>query len=205
MGKEYPRKMVFIDRKFQAGFMLKFLLLIMIGTAVFDVAAYFILNRQLGDTFWSAHVAVDSVSEILLPRLIQLSILFILVLGSAALVITLYVSQKFSGPLFAISRYLENIGHGKLDFTAKLRARDQSASLARSLTHTVDLLNERLAAIKSLAVQIGDSSQQLKSNLNQEQLSPTDLRAEADRLASLGLKLMQETEFFQTKRSQEEE
>ena len=115
MGDGKARKIVFIDKRFQGEFILKFVLLLLVGTAVFILAAYLILNRRLEDTYYSAHFVIKSTGEVLLPTLLALSGVFILVLGAAAVVITLYVSHHIAGPLFAIRRYLENVSRGELD------------------------------------------------------------------------------------------
>jgi hypothetical protein len=49
MSEIKPRKIVFIDRHFQGAFILKFLLLLLVGTGLFVLAAYVILDRRLGD------------------------------------------------------------------------------------------------------------------------------------------------------------
>ena len=148
MGDGKARKIVFIDKRFQGAFILKFVLLLLVGTAVFVLAAYLILNRRLEDTYYSAHFAIKSTGEVLLPTLLALSGVFILVLGAAAVVITLYVSHHIAGPLFAIRRYLENVSRGDLDFKPKLRLKDQTTPLAESLAHALETLNARLVAMR---------------------------------------------------------
>ena len=148
MGDGKARKIIFIDKRFQGEFILKFVLLLLVGTAVFVLAAYLILDRRLEDTYYSAHVAIKSTGEVLLPTLLALSGVFIVVLGAAAFVITLYVSHHIAGPLYAIRRYLENVSRGDLDFKPKLRLNDQTTPLAESLAHALETLNARLVAVR---------------------------------------------------------
>jgi hypothetical protein len=126
MGDGKARKIVFIDKRFQGAFILKFVLLLLVGTAFFVLAAYLILNRRLEETYYSAHFAIKSTGDVLLPTLLALSGVFILVLGAAAVVITLYVSHHIAGPLFAIRRYLENISRGEL-ISAAAAPHDQTS------------------------------------------------------------------------------
>jgi methyl-accepting chemotaxis protein len=165
MGSDQPRKIVFIDRRFQSDFILKFVALLLVGTGVFVLAAYLILNRRLEDTYYSAHYAIKTTGEVLLPTLLALSGVFIVVLGAAAVVITLYVSHHIAGPLFAIRRYLESVSRGDLDFEPRLRLKDQTGPLAESLAHALETLNVRLLAIRRGADGVREASARLQPHL----------------------------------------
>lgn len=200
MGDQAPRKIVFIDKKFQTNFILRFLGLLLAGTAVFNLAAYFILNRRLEDSLYSAHMTLRSVGEILLPTLVSLSVVFLVLLGAAVLLMTLFVSHLIAGPLYAIRRYIERVGEGELDFDPRLRSKDQTTPLALALSETLDVLNERLAKIQSTARELQDLSQ-LPSEENGEQQAAGEDPAsrKASRIAALSTDILDSAEFFKTR------
>jgi len=196
MGDGKARKIVFIDKRFQGAFILKFVLLLLVGTAVFVLAAYLILDRRLDDTYYSAHFAIKSTGEVLLPTLLALSGVFILVLGAAAVVITLYVSHHIAGPLFAIRRYLENISRGELDFEPKLRLKDQTTPLAESLTRALETLNSRLVAIRLGADAMRASSVKISRHLDSVQGATADCRRDLGELLEREEALSRDLGFF---------
>jgi len=199
MGKKATRRIVFIDKKFQAAFALKFVALLLLGTAIFDVAAYFILNKRLEDTLYSAHLAIKSVGEILLPTLVALSLTFIVLLGLAVLIMSLFVSHLIAGPLFAIRRYIEFIGEGRLDFEARLRSKDQATPLIDALSKSLDVLNDHLVTVQSLSEDLSGTARRLQEGLDQTGEIPEDVRSEASRITDLGSKLTAEAGFFRTR------
>lgn len=200
MGDQAPRKIVFIDRKFQTSFILKFLGLLIIGTAVFDVAAYFILNRRLEESLYSAHMTIKSVGEILLPTLVSLSVIFLVLLGIAILLMTLFVSHLIAGPLYAIRRYIERIGEGELDFDARLRSKDQTTPLAMSLSESLQMLNRRLSAIQDLSADLLQTSRELNESVQEQSGENRGKFGEnASRIAELASKLTEEAGFFKTR------
>jgi methyl-accepting chemotaxis protein len=142
------RRRIFVDKKFQTRFILNYVLLILIGTLLFNVAAYIILDRQLGASLFSAHQAIKRTGELLLPTLFYLSATFIFILGLATIFITLILSHRISGPLFAIVRYLRMLAEGNMTFEAKLRTKDQTAALADSLSETTKVLKGRIIMLK---------------------------------------------------------
>ena len=196
MGDGKARKIIFIDKKFQGEFILKFVLLLLVGTAVFVLAAYLILNRRLEDTYYSAHFAIKTTGEVLLPTLLALSGVFILVLGAAAVVITLYVSHHIAGPLFAIRRYLENVSRGDLDFKPKLRLKDQTTPLAESLAHALETLNSRLVAVRVSADDMRTSSAKLSRRIVVCEGASTECRKDIEELLAREETLLREMEFF---------
>jgi methyl-accepting chemotaxis protein len=200
MGDQAPRKIVFIDRKFQTSFILKFLGLLIIGTAVFDVAAYFILNRRLEESLYSAHMTIKSVGEILLPTLVSLSVIFLVLLGIAILLMTLFVSHLIAGPLYAIRRYIERVGEGELDFDARLRSKDQTTPLAMSLSESLQMLNRRLSAIQDLSADLLQTSRELNESVQEQSGESRGKFGEnASRIAELASKLTEEAGFFKTR------
>lgn len=196
MGDGQARKIIFIDKRFQGEFILKFVSLLLVGTAVFVLAAYLILNRRLEDTYYSAHFAIKSTGEVLLPTLLALSGVFILVLGAAAVVITLYVSHHIAGPLYAIRRYLENISRGDLDFKPKLRLNDQTTPLAESLAHALETLNSRLVTVRLGVDALGVSSAKLSRHMATSAGASDECRKDLGELLAREAALIRELEFF---------
>jgi methyl-accepting chemotaxis protein len=199
MDDDKTRKAVFIDKRFQGEFILKFVLLLLVGTAVFVLAAYMVLNRRFEESYYSAHFAIKSTGEILLPTLLVLSAIFIVVLGAAAIVITLYVSHHIAGPLFAIRRYLENVARGDLDFEPKLRLKDQTTPLAQSLTLALETLNAKLVALHGSAEAMRESSAKLSRRLEACNGASADCRREVGDLLVREEALIREMEFFRVR------
>jgi methyl-accepting chemotaxis protein len=196
MDNDKTRRAVFIDKRFQGEFILKFVLLLLVGTSVFVLAAYLVLNRRLEETYYSAHFAIKNTGEILLPTLLTLSAVFIIVLGAAAIVITLYVSHHIAGPLFAIRRYLENVARGDLDFEPKLRLKDQTTPLAESLTLALETLNSKLVALHGRAEAMRESSGKLSRRLADCSGASTECCREVGELLVREEALIREMEFF---------
>lgn len=161
------RKRLFIDRAFQGRFILAFSLLAITGTVLFAVVAYVILNRSLGDNLFSAHLAISRTGEMLTPTLTALSIAFALILGIASATLSLYVSHRISGPLFAITRYLGMMAEGKLNFEAKLRTNDQTCVVAESLNTTVGFLRGRLRRTRESAAQLRQGLDRLSESVKE--------------------------------------
>jgi methyl-accepting chemotaxis protein len=201
MENAKPRKIVFIDRKFQTAFILKFVLLLAVGTAVFLAAAYALLDKPLGDNLYQAHFAAKSTMERLLPTILALGAVFVLLLGGAMVVVTLYVSHHIAGPLYAIRRYLDNISRGELDFEPRLRDKDQTTPLAQALARAVETLNARLVAIRAGSDQVQAATAKLSAHLVAD--TGTDAcRKDLAELLARSEALHRDIDFFHLRRAQ---
>jgi methyl-accepting chemotaxis protein len=196
MHEDKPRKVVFIDRRFQGAFILKFLLLLLVGTGLFVLAAYLILDKRFGDTYYSAHYTIKSTGEMLLPTLLALSAVFVVVLGAAAVVITLYLSHHIAGPLYAIRRYLESISRGDLDFQPRLRVNDQTTALSESLAQALETLNTRLVSIRTAADGVRSASAKLPQHLRSLDASTAECRRDLEDLLAREDALIRDLDFF---------
>jgi methyl-accepting chemotaxis protein len=196
MREEKPRKVVFIDRRFQGALILRFLLLLLVGTALFVLAAYLILDKRLEETYYSAHYTIKSTGEVLLPTLLALSAAFVVVLGAASIFITLYLSHHIAGPLYAIRRYLESISRGELDFQPKLRLNDQTTPLSESLAHALETLNSRLVAIRSAADGVRAASTKLPGHMKSLDASTAECRKDLEDLLAREDALIRDLDFF---------
>ncbi|HEY5998296.1 MAG TPA: methyl-accepting chemotaxis protein [bacterium] len=196
MREEKPRKIVFIDRRFQGQFILKFVLLLLAGTGLFVLAAYLILNRRLEETYYSAHYTIKSTGEMLLPTLLSLAGVFVLVLGAAVVAVTLYVSHHIAGPLYAIRRYLESVSRGELDFQPKLRDDDQTTPLAESLAHAIETLNSHLVSIRGGADALREASGKLPRHLQSLDATTAECRSDLEDLLAREEALIRELQFF---------
>jgi methyl-accepting chemotaxis protein len=196
MKEAKPRKVVFIDRQFQGAFILKFLLLLLVGTGLFVLAAYLILDKRFEATYYSAHYAIKSTGEMVLPTLLALSAVFLLVLGAAAIAITLYVSHHIAGPLYAIRRYLESVSRGDLDFQPTLRLNDQTTPLSESLAHALETLNSRLISIRAAADGVRAASAKLPRHLQTLDASTAECRRDLEDLLAREDALIRDLDFF---------
>ena len=203
MSEDKPRKVVFIDRRFQGTFILRFLILLLVGTGLFVLAAYLILDKRFGETYYSAHYTIKSTGELLLPTLLALSAVFVAVLGAAVIVVTLYVSHHIAGPLYAIRRYLESVSRGELDFQPRLRLDDQTTPLAQSLAHALETLNTRLVSIRSAADGVRAASAKLPRHLQMEDPATAECRRDLEDLLAREDALIRDLDFFRLRKPAE--
>ncbi len=129
------------------GIQLIYFALLLIGGAIF----YYVTQRDLGETYFSAHVTVKNVSEILLPTLIGMNLLGIVISIAASV----FFTHRIAGPAFSLARMLRGVGQGDLSATVHFRKNDELKELNQASNEMIDGLNNRLGIIKEGASRVG--------------------------------------------------
>jgi methyl-accepting chemotaxis protein len=129
----HRRTHYFIDKDFQAKFIIKFCLLI-VATSLLTGALIYYLNRQTTTVaFDDLRVVVKSTSDFILPIVLEVLAGVTLVVGVATIIIALLTSHKIVGPIYRLKIELDKIKHGDLSSSIHIRSKDQLQKVASDL------------------------------------------------------------------------
>lgn len=139
------RKNYFIERSFQIKFILEFCILVVIGGLLTMGMLYLLGRRSTTVAIVNSSVVVKSTADFLLPILIQTVLVVMVLIGIAAIVVTLFVSHKIAGPLYRLKKAMHDLGEGDLSTEIKLRKLDQLKDIAEAFNGMVRNLKERFS------------------------------------------------------------
>lgn len=162
----YKRKNFFIDKMFQARFILKFCGLVALG-GVLTIAILYIFSLQSTTvSILNSRVLVRSTSDFLLPILIQTIAIVIVFISLATITVTLFVSHKIAGPLYRFKKVLKMLEGGDYSCEFRIRHKDQLQDMAAAL-------NEMIKKNRSELIKLRFNFTALKENL--ERISKEDV------------------------------
>ena len=111
---------------------------------------YYLSNREIGDTLFSAHLSIKETRELLNTGVKVAGVvtfIAVLLFGLWSLI----DAHRLVGPLHRLNRLLTEIGDGNLTHEIRFRRRDEFQDLAASADRLVDNYAARLAAIQRQA------------------------------------------------------
>ena len=158
-GSAYKRRIYFIDKKFQTKFILKFCALVAIGGLLTIGIIYFLAMQSTTVSILNSRVAVRTTADFILPILAQTVVIVVVIIGLAAVMITLFFSHKIAGPLYRFKKVMEALEKGDFSSGFKIRRLDQLQDLA-------DTFNSMIARITSELVALKNNFYTLKEKLN---------------------------------------
>ncbi len=149
-----------------------------------SVVFLLVVNRDLTESYFSAHIAVKNVRDLLLPTLILVNLAGLL-LGSLLLI---FYTHRVAGPAFNLARVMQKVSEGDLSQRVFFRKKDQLKELSSAANHMIEELNSRLRRIHQDVGELENLWQGL-----QAELPATGAREE---MAATLRKLKEEVEGF---------
>ena len=173
--KDYKRKRLnmAVKRELQMWLLLRILGVVIVSSLVSVLVLYLYSRQEISTTFYSAHIELRRVSDLLFPVLAVGGVVSLL----SGLALALFLPQKIAGPIFRIQKGLSLIQAGDLTEKITLRENDILTDLADSVNDTTADYRTRMQALKSLqkeleqlAASLGDDALQKVSSLQGEAL-----------------------------------
>ena len=160
MEKRIPerRKNYYIKKKFQRNFILKFLILVTAGVLISGATVYLMSKGALTTTFDNSRLAIRSTADYILPSVLFSGAAVMVIIGIAAIIMTLFASHKIAGPLYHIGRDIEELTSGNLRVRFILRGGDEIKELAGKLDEMAVSLRSKATAIKNALTLLESSS-----------------------------------------------
>lgn len=134
-----------VKREFQRWLLKHVLLAVAISSVVAAIILYFYARQEVVDSFFTAHVKIRRVSDLLLPVVCAGSAVSLVV----GVVLSLFLPQKIAGPIYRIEQGLKQIGTGDLTTQVRLRDGDTLTDLADNVNQTTSSLRTQVHEAKS--------------------------------------------------------
>ena len=145
---KWRRRNYFIDKSFQAKFIIKFCVIVVISSFVIGASIFYLSTDFTTVAIERAHVIVKSTSDFMLPIVIETLALVTLFAAIAVILLTLLTSHKIAGPLYRLKSEIEKFKSGQLNITFRTRSTDQLQDLTESLSDMSKILTDRHVGIK---------------------------------------------------------
>jgi methyl-accepting chemotaxis protein len=148
------RKNYFIKKKFQTGFIIKFSLLAIAGSAVSGLIIYLLSRNTVTTAFVNSRLTIKSTADFILPAVLLSCVAVVIVIGLAAIGLTLFVSHKIAGPLYRIEKDIEEVAACNLNVRFGLRKTDELKAMAACLDKMVQNLRSDMVLLKEAASEL---------------------------------------------------
>ena len=142
------RRNYFINRPFQAKFILKFCFLVVIGSVVSGGIVYLMSKSTVTTSFENSRLVIKSTADFVLPAVLLAGSVVLVITGLGAIAVTLFTSHRLAGPLYRLEKDVEEVARGNLKKRFQLRKTDEIKPLAVSLQKMTDILRKNVEMIK---------------------------------------------------------
>lgn len=123
----WRRRNYFVDRRLQSRFAAAFAATVLLGLLLNLLAAYFLIDRELGQGLYKIHIKIRTTSEIAVPVLLKLGAATISAVLAASAVIGYFVLRRIEVPLLELREAVKGVSRGEL---ARRVSKDMPGGLA---------------------------------------------------------------------------
>ena len=183
------RRIMLINKRFQLGFVLWVVVLIVISSACSAVLLYLMLFSSIGDQLWISQLQISNAWSIFRPSFITGYLLSIIIVCLAAAIVVVRTSHRIAGPAYRFQVCCNEVKKGNFDVSPRIRHGDKLTDLAMAfgeMLGSLRMMRKEQLGILNDAVSISKSMRQLQSESpeNEELLTSLD-----ERLSRLAVKI----------------
>jgi hypothetical protein len=149
-----PRRIKLINRGFQIGLMIKFLLANAAVLVLFGGVMYLFLHAEIESNLQSAHATYRTLGEMLFPIILTLSLLILAILSVTIVFVILYASHRIAGPMYRFHHALSELGNRNLKALTRIREDDQLVEISTALEAVRDRWSSDVAQLRRLAAEL---------------------------------------------------
>ncbi|MBI5918881.1 MAG: hypothetical protein HY849_05865 [Nitrosomonadales bacterium] len=151
------RRIVLIDHRFQLRMAAAFVMLQVILTGLFAVGLYLFMDSEIHADLASAHASYQSLSQMLLPIVIILSIFSVTLSIVLVTIFVVIISHKIAGPMYRFRIVLESLAQRRFESFTRIRPEDQLGELATSLDRALDVVKEDISVLQESVSRLHES------------------------------------------------
>lgn len=182
------RRHYFIKKKFQASFMLKFCLLLVLACLIMGSIALLLTEKTVTTSFENLRLTVKSTSDFILPVLASSSIIAIMLVSIATITVLLYISHRIFGPLYRLEKDITEIGKGDLTVQVHLRQKDEFRDLSEMVNAMVKNMRSPLSSSQAKIKELEEEIEGIRSLLRSKGTSESEI---ADKIGNIEKKIGQ--------------
>lgn len=166
MKASHRRKIYFQWKSSQprllVGIEIIFFVLLLITGGLFALVA----NRDLTGAYYTAHVTIRNMLEILMPSLAIVNFLGLI----ASLAAAVFFTHRVAGPVHRLSYILRGVGQGNLAQAVHFRKGDELKELDAASTEMIAALQARVLCLQSLSAKLDRQLESASEGLDQPEV-----------------------------------
>ena len=169
------RKNYFVKKKFQATFILRFCLLLILACLLMGAFALLLTKDTTTTSFVNLRLTVKSTSDFIMPMLASSSFVAIVLVSLATIAVVLYISHRIAGPLYRLEKDIEEMGKGNLGAEVHLRQNDEIKALADTVNGMVKNIKIPILSSQDEIRELEDDISALRTDLKSKGIPENEI------------------------------
>lgn len=150
MKRTWRRRNYFIKKDLQGKYIFSFFIFVVLGSILFTAILSFLSSDTLTIVYDNYNVKIGQTPLMLLKEILSAYLIFIVTGGLLVVVLSMFLTHRFAGPLFRFEKSVEDMISGNFAFQIWLRNKDEGKELAEKMNRLIMMLSATLKDLKQM-------------------------------------------------------
>lgn len=154
MKRTWRRKNYFIKKELQGKYIFSFFLFVILGGIFFTIIFSLLSTNTLTIVYENYNLKIGKTPVMLIKEILRAHWIFIVAGGLIVVVLSMFLTHRFAGPLFRFEKSVEEMLSGNFDFQIRLRTKDEGKELAEKMNQLLGMLSSKIREMRDLGSEI---------------------------------------------------
>ena len=168
MNRTWKRRNFFIKKDLQGKYMFSFFIFLVAGSIIFTLIFSLLSSNTMTIVYDNYKLQIGKTPLILMKEILSAQWIFIVAGGFLVVILSMFLTHRFAGPIFRFEKSIEEMTKGNLNFLIYLRAKDEGKELAEKINILIDMLSSNIKEMRRLSEEVNnkltDANNSLKDN-----------------------------------------
>jgi signal transduction histidine kinase len=150
MKRTWRRRNYFIKKDLQGKYIFSFFIFVILGSILFTAILSFLSADTLTIVYDNYNVKIGQTPLMLLKEILSAHLIFIVTGGLLVVVLSMFLTHRFAGPIFRFEKSVEDMISGNFAFQIWLRNKDEGKELAEKINRLIMMLSATLKDLKQM-------------------------------------------------------
>ncbi len=154
MKRTWRRKNYFIKKDLQGKYIFSFFIFVILGSVIFTLIFSMFSANTLTIVYENYNLQIGKTPLILFKELLSTNWIFIVTAGLGVVVISMFLTHRFAGPMYRFEKSVEEMIKGNFNFQIRLRKKDEGKELAEMMNQLISMVSLNIKEMRQLTDEI---------------------------------------------------
>ena len=168
MNRTWKRRNYFIKKDLQGKYIFSFFIFMVAGSIIFTLILSLLSSDTMTIVYDNNKLRIGKTPLMLMKEILSAQWIFIVAGGFMVVILSMFLTHRFAGPIFRFEKSIEEMTTGNLNFRIYLRAKDEGKELAEKINILIDMLSSNIKEMRRLSEEVNnkltDANNSLKEN-----------------------------------------
>jgi methyl-accepting chemotaxis protein len=168
MNRTWKRRNYFIKKDLQGKYIFSFFIFVVAGGIIFTLILSLLSSDTMTIVYDNYKLRIGKTPLMLMKEILSAQWIFIVAGGFMVVILSMFLTHRFAGPIFRFEKSMEEMTKGNLNFRIYLRAKDEGKELAEKINILIDMLSSNIKEMRRLSEEVNnkltDANNSLKEN-----------------------------------------